>query len=434
MQVIADLEVHSKYARAVSSQMILPTISAWGKKKGITLLGTGDFTHPLWLKEIQTQLIDKGEGIYGLKDDKKGPSFIFTSEISSIFSQKGRSYRIHTMVYAPSVQVAEKIKTQLLNRGCNLMSDGRPIVGLSCKELAEIVLSVSEKSLIIPAHVWTPWFGFYGANGGFDSLVEGFGEYAKFVHAIETGLSSDPAMNWGIAELSGRNIVSFSDAHSPSKLGREVTVFELKEEFGYEDVYAAITGKSNSSKISYTIEFYPEEGKYHYTGHRNCQVKHSPDDTQKMGTTCPVCGRKLTVGVMHRVEELARYKVDSKEEIDKNGVKWYHHPKGERPSYVMLVPLIEILSEALESGVSSQKVVFEYEKLTNNLGSEFEILMQTNPEDIKRVSGVRVAEGIMKVRSGDIIVDPGYDGVFGKVRIWGEQEGETATSQISLFE
>lgn len=432
MQVVADLEVHSKYARAVSSQMVLPTIAQWGKKKGIDLLGTGDFTHPIWIREIQANLVEAGDGIYALKDDIQGPKFLLTSEISSIFSQNGRLHRIHTMVFAPNLNVVEKMNKMLLAAGCNLMSDGRPMVGLSCRQLAEIALSASEDCLIIPAHVWTPWFGFYGSKGGCDSLEEGFGEFSKYIYAVETGLSSDPAMNWRIGELENRQIVSFSDAHSPAKLGREATVFEVPE-VNYENVRRAIIGDGG---ISYTIEFYPEEGKYHFTGHRNCGVRQTPGETRLRGTTCHVCGKPLTVGVMHRVEDLANGEIEVSILEDDYGVKWVHPKEKNRPPYVMMVPLVEILAEALEVGISSQKVLNEYEKLTQSLGPEFEILLQTKAEEIERISGAKVREAVEKVRSGDIFIDPGYDGVFGKVKIWQGGDKEELVSQkdqLGLF-
>jgi len=265
---------------------------------------------------------------------------------------------------------------------------------------------------------WTPWYSLYGSNSGFDSLKECFGEFTEQITAIETGLSSSPAMNWRIAELDNRSIVSFSDAHSPQKLGREATVFETEDikKLRYEDIREAII----NNKIAYTIEFYPEEGKYHYTGHRNCGVKQSPEETKKLGETCPVCGRKLTVGVMHRVEELASRPVDFKPE--------------NRPPYKMLVPLMEILAEVLSSGFSSQTVENEYNCLTEYFGSEFGILLKTPLKEMAKIGGERLAEAMDKVRKGDIFIDPGYDGVFGKVKIWGEGgEAEDEKKQMSLF-
>lgn len=414
MELIADLHFHSKYARAVSQQMVIPEIAKWAKRKGIGLVTTADFTHPLWLRELKENLDEVGDGIYRYKDEPKDVLFLLTTEISSIYSQKGRGHRIHNLVFAPNFGIVEKINEQLRAYGIKLLSDGRPTTGLSSIELCELVFSVSRDCLIIPAHIWTPWYSLYGSNSGFDSIEECFGKFSDQIYAIETGLSSDPAMNWRIEELDSRSIVSFSDAHSPQKLGREATVFEIPKQFNYQDIKNAI----QEQKIAYTIEFYPEEGKYHYTGHRNCEVKQSPEETKKLGSICPVCGKQLTVGVMHRVEELAKRPAD-------------YQPKN-RPPYRMLVPLMEILSEALGSGVSSQIVETGYNRLTERFTSEFNVLLKTDPLEIAKIAGEKVAQGIKKVREREIVVDPGYDGVFGTVRIWGEKE-EEEKKQMSLF-
>ena len=419
-KVVADLHLHSRFARAVSPQMTIPVISEMAKKKGITLVGTGDFTHPIWFRELQAGLTEAEDGIYKDRfaaDDS--PRFILTTEISSIYSQGGRGRRIHTLLFAPSFATVEKINRELTLRGANLLSDGRPIVGLTAKNIADLALGVDPNCLVIPAHAWTPHFSLYGSISGFDSLAECFGETAVEIFAIETGLSSDPAMNWRVGELASRRIVSFSDAHSPAKLGREATVFEMPK-LSYEGVRRAITNEG-PEKIAYTIEFYPEEGKYHYTGHRNCGIVYSPNETRKKGTTCPVCGRPLTVGVLSRVEELATEEVETKSVKDKNGVRWIIDKAQAKKPYVMLVPLAEILSEALGAGVGSQKIIAAYDGLVISLGGEFEILLKTSLSDIERVAGDRVAEGIAKVRSGDIVIEPGYDGVYGKVKIWKEE-------------
>lgn len=415
MELIADLHLHSKYSRAVSKQMVIPEMARWAKKKGIDLVGTSDWTHPLWLRELRNDLIEVSEGVYAAKEDPKGPRFLLVTEIASIYSQGGKGHRIHNLVLAPNFEMVEEINKQLRGHGVKLLSDGRPMTGLSSLELCELVFSVSKECLVIPAHAWTPWFSLYGSRSGFDSIKECFGQFTDQIYAIETGLSSNPAMNWRIEELDKRSIVSFSDAHSPQKLGREATVLAMeKDRYTYQDVAHAI----KEGKIASTIEFYPEEGKYHYTGHRNCQVKQSPEETKKLGTTCPVCGKPLTVGVMHRVEELATRPAD-------------YQPKN-RPPYKMLVPLMEILSESLGAGVSSQTVVNEYNRLTGRLGSELAILLKTDPLEIAKIAGEKIAQGVKKVRDGEIVVDPGYDGVFGTVKIWGEKEAEEK-KQMSLF-
>lgn len=416
MEIIADLHLHSKYSRAVSQQMMIPQIAKWAKRKGINLLATSDWTHPLWLRELKENLEEAGEGIYSYKSEPKDVFFLLSTEISSIYTQNGRPHRIHNLVFAPSFSVVEEINNQLRTRGVNLLSDGRPITGISSRDLTELVMEADKNCLVISAHAWTPWYSLYGSRSGFDSIDECYQDMAKYIYAIETGLSSAPPMNWRIKELDSRSIVSFSDAHSGAKLGREATVFEVKDmkTLGYEDIRKAI----QEQKIAYTIEFYPEEGKYHYTGHRNCGVKQSPEETKKLGAICPVCGRRLTVGVMHRVEELANRPSDFK-------------PK-KRPPYKMLVPLMEILSEALEAGVSTQIVETEYNRLTGQFESEFKVLLDAEISKIAEVSGEKVAEGIRRVREGEIVVDPGYDGVFGAVKIWGEKE-EKKQRQMSLF-
>ncbi len=414
MEVIADLHFHSRYSRAVSQQMIIPEIAKWAKRKGIGLVTTTDFTHPLWLRELKENLNEAREGIHHCKDEPKDVLFLLTTEISSIYSQKGRGHRIHNIIFAPNFETVAGINEKLQNYGVKLLSDGRPMTGLSSIEICELVFSISKDCLIIPAHAWTPWYSLYGSRSGFDSIKECFGQFADQIYAVETGLSSNPAMNWRIEELDSRSIVSFSDAHSPKKIGREATVFDLEKKFNYQDIKQAI----QEQRIAYTIEFYPEEGKYHYTGHRNCEVKQSPEETKKLGTTCPVCGKPLTVGVMHRVEELAKRPID--------------YQSKERPPYKMLVPLMEILSEALGAGVSSQMVETEYNRLTERFESEFNVLLKTDPLEIAKIAGEKVAQGIKKVREEEIVVDPGYDGVFGKVMIWGEVE-EEEKKQMSLF-
>ncbi|MBI2066096.1 DNA helicase UvrD [Candidatus Woesebacteria bacterium] len=433
MKVLADLQLHSRFSRAVSQQMVVPVISSWAAKKGIGLIATGDWTHPLWFRELAANLEGAGEGVYKAKGAPEGsPLFLLSTEVSSIYSQGGKVRKIHTLIFAPNFEVAGKINKELSLRGANLLSDGRPIVGLSAKAVAEIALSLDKRCLVIPAHAWTPWFSLYGSMSGFDSIAECFQELSAEIYAIETGLSSDAAMNWRIADLDNRRIVSFSDAHSPPKLGREATVFEVSE-VSFPAIRRAITGEG-PDKIAYTIEFYPEEGKYHYTGHRNCNVVYSPNETRKLGTTCPVCGRPLTVGVMSRVEALAKGDVETKSETDKFGVRWIKDKEEKRPPYVMLVPLLEILAEALGSGVGTKTVLGAYEKLTSSLGSEFKILLESSLADIERVAGAKVAEGIEKVRAGDISIEPGYDGVFGKVKIWKEEGGaEDEIEQKTLF-
>ena len=458
MKVIADLQLHSKYARAVSPQMVVPYIWEWAKRKGIGLIATGDWTHPLWFREIKDNLEETGKGLLKLKTNsenlktEEGPLFLLETEVSCIYSQGGRLRRIHILIWVPSISSAEKINNKLMSLGANLMSDGRPIMGLTSKQIAETALSIDPKSLVIPAHIWTPWFSLFGSESGFDSITECFGEFSRYIYAVETGLSSNPAMNWRVKDLDTRSIVSFSDAHSGPKLGREATVFEL-EDLSFENIRKAITAPARvpnesgirhndvKNKIDYTIEFYPEEGKYHYTGHRNCSIRQNPEETRSKGTICPVCGRKLTVGVMHRVDQLAgRTEEELKlvyKKMDKILAKTiFSQVLTDRQPYIMLVPLQEILAEAIGGMPTSKSVQNEYQKLIEYFGSEFNILLNAVTADLTRISGGKVSEAIERVREGQIHIDPGYDGVFGKVKIWPENEkGQKSDKkdQMSLF-
>lgn len=481
MKFVADLHLHSKYSRAVSQHMELAKMAQWAKYKGINVLATGDFTHPFWFDQLKKELEEVGNGLLRLKstnDSKqlttdKGlansstpgvktlytPSvslgksdvyFLLSCEISSIYSQGGKLRRIHNLFFFPKISSVEKFNRELLKRGANLRADGRPIVGVTSRDLAKIALDCDEKALVIPAHAWTPWFSVFGSFSGFDSIEECFGDMAKYIYGIETGLSSDPAMNWQIKDLDKRSILSFSDAHSLEKMGREATVFEGNE-VSYDCIYDAIVdvskvakgtkesnGKNTSStfdtsetfvpsKIAFTVEFYPEEGKYHYTGHRTCNFRQSPEETKKDSDICPVCKRKLTVGVMHRVEELA---TRDKEQVTREvgGVRWVY-PKGDgRPPYVSLVPLSEILAESLGVATGTKKVLDQYMVLIDAIGSELAVLIKTSLDKIGRTAPARVVDGIGRVRSGNIFIDPGYDGVYGKVQIW-QEDGQVAKDQ-----
>jgi uncharacterized protein (TIGR00375 family) len=447
-QIISDLQIHSKYARAVSQQMVIPEIAKWAKIKGIGLMATGDWTHPLWYKELQANLEEDGSGILKVKNDSEtGVKFLLSGEVSCIYSQGGKGRRVHTLIFAPDFSTVEKINTQLVKLGCNLMSDGRPIIGLTSIQLAEAVFGINKDCLIVPAHVWTPWFALFGSMSGFDSIAEAFGLYADKIYAVETGLSSDPAMNWRIKELDNRSILSFSDAHSGPKIGREATVFQTKNikkncVISFKDIAGAIKQDASSDwEIGYTIEFYPEEGKYHYTGHRACGVRQSPEETNKNGIICPACGKPLTVGVMHRVEKLAgRTEKDlqiTKKEIPNTKISGiYNGLFPNRPPYLMLVPLQEIIAESINSQTASDKVQGEYQKITRALGGEFNVLINSSMEEITAISGAKIAEGIQKVRTGNIVIDPGYDGVFGVVKIWGTESEKLVSEekkQLTLF-
>ncbi len=438
MQVIADLQIHSKYSRAVSPKMNLTEISQWAAKKGINLMATGDWTHPLWFREIKENLKETSEGIYSLQNTK----FLLSTEISSIYSQGDKVRRVHNLIFSPSIAICEKIIKELNARGCNLMADGRPIVGISSKDLLQMVLEINEKILFIPAHIWTPWFSVFGSKSGFDSLEECFGELSDNIYAVETGLSSDPIMNWQIKELESRSIVSFSDAHSGSKLGREATVFMEKNpndktqdpNFTYDDIAGAIKQDGKSKfKIGYTIEFFPEEGKYHWTGHRSCNIRYNTLETKKNGVICPVCGKPLTVGVENRVLDLS-YKNISQEELvfiqNNIGLTFVYDQEKKRPPFISMVPLLEILLETNDG--SPTKAQNEYERLMN-WTTEFELLLKKPYLEIEKQGGETLMTAIKTVRERKVFVDPGYDGVFGKVKIFKETPKGSLVSQQSLF-
>ena len=436
MQYVTDLHLHSKYSRAVSPQMNLSTMADNARQKGLDILTAGDFTHPVWSKEIRQLLVESEEGLYQLEDNThqgKAVRFMLSTEISSIYKQGDKLRRIHSLIFVPNFETAEKFTQALVNKGCNLNADGRPIIGISVKNLYELLLSIDERSYLIPAHVWTPHFGVYGSASGFDSLEEAFGEFAKYVYAIETGISSDPGMNWQIPELARRAIVSFSDAHSAPKMAREATVVELAS-LSYLTIKKAFSrlseGGDDANKIAYTLEFYPEEGKYHFSGHRNCKVMQGPEEIRKNGNTCPVCHRRLTEGVLYRVQELSDETLSQRviEKKDAKGVNWFTDKEGVQAPYVKLVPLLEIAAESLDSTVNSQKSKNLYMKLCNELVSELHVLLRASLEEIEKVGGARVAQAVAKVRAGEIAIDPGYDGEYGKVQIW--QNGEEKASNV----
>ncbi|OGK18175.1 hypothetical protein A2866_04770 [Candidatus Roizmanbacteria bacterium RIFCSPHIGHO2_01_FULL_39_8] len=450
MQIIADLQLHSRYSRAVSQKMDLREIATWSAKKGISLVATGDWTHPLWIREIKSNLEETSDGIFKLKNSPVGSTgsaqarFLLSTEISSIYSQGGKLRRVHNLIFSPSIETSDKIIKELQRRGANLLADGRPIVGISSVNLLKMVLEIDEDVLFIPAHIWTPWFSLFGSKSGFDSIEECFGDLSRYIYAIETGLSSDPLMNWQIKELDTRSILSFSDAHSGPKLGREATVFTCNMKhvtcnFTYSDISDAIKQKPNSHlKIGYTIEFFPEEGKYHWSGHRNCNIRFSPVEVKDKGTLCPVCKQPLTIGVENRVIDLS-YKTLSPEEIlfvkNNSGVTFVSDKEKKRRPFISLVPLLEILTELHNH--SPTKAIRDYENITTNFASEFDILLKKSYDEIRQQGGDRLMEGIKTVRERKVSVDPGYDGVFGMVKIFKNNdktsEEKKQESQPSLF-
>lgn len=457
MKFIADFHLHSKYSRATSKNMDLENLDKWARVKGIKVLGTGDFTHPAWFKELKEKLEPAEPGLYKLKSEiqqaaisrglasstitqgagqnsiwlhwpalaKSETRFILTVEISCIYSKKGRVRKIHLIIFAPSLEVAEKINNQLSWRG-NLKADGRPILGLDAEELVKILININPEIVIIPAHCWTPWFSVFGSMSGFDSLEECFGEQTKYIFAIETGLSSNPQMNWRLSKLDQVAIISNSDSHSLQKIGREANVFDCQ--LSYSGIIDAIKSSipvsskrelPSQNKFLETIEFFPEEGKYHYDGHRLCGVSFSPSESKKYNNLCPCCRKPLTIGVLNRVEQLADRPSD------------YQDPR--RLPYQSLIPLDEIIAESLGLGDNTKAVHLQYENLIRAFNSEFNVLLEASVSDIAQVSSSEIAEAIARVREGRVTIRPGYDGVYGKISIFSPTDQENISKQKTLF-
>ena len=414
MKFIADFHIHSKYSRATSKNMDLESLDKWAKFKGIKVLGTGDFTHPEWFKNLKEKLEPAEPGLFKIKNQDDAIRFVLTSEISCIYSKNNRVRKIHIIVFSPSFKVCEEINAQLGWIG-NLKSDGRPILGLDAKELAKIVLEASQDCLVVPAHIWTPWFSLLGSKSGFDSIEECFEEYSKYIYAVETGLSSDPLMNWRLSALDNVALISNSDCHSPHKIGREANVFDA--ELSYPGIVEAIKSR-DPEKFLYTIEFFPEEGKYHYDGHRVCDVRTSPKESKKYNNICPVCGKPLTIGVLNRVEELA-----DRSENSKPGAIHFKS----------LIPLEEIIADALGQGPATKRVEEQYQNLIKELGNEFNILLDAPYQSLELATLPEIAQGIIKVREGKVSLEPGYDGVFGKIKVFSEGEQKSLTKQAPLF-
>ncbi len=428
MPFTLDMHIHSKYSRATSKHMDPDHIFQWGQYKGIEVIGTGDFTHPAWFAELREKLEPAEEGLFKLKDCyaaemiqqvpqacRNDMRFMLTVEISNIYKKGDRTRKIHNLICAPSFEVAAKIIRELGAIG-NIQSDGRPILGLSSKDLFQIVLDASDTCMFIPAHVWTPHFAVFGSKSGYDSLEECFDELTPHISALETGLSSDPVMNHRWSAIDGFTLVSNSDAHSPGKLGREANRLETERSFpAIKD--AIVDG--DPSRFLETLEFYPEEGKYHYDGHRLCQVRCTPGETRAHEGKCPTCGKPLTVGVLNRIETLA----DRPESFRKPSAIPFRY----------LIPLPEILSDLLDVGSGSQKVARAYFKMLSRLGNEFSILLDVPLEEIERAESPMVAEAIRRVREGRVHIEPGYDGEFGRIRVFTAEEKESFSPQLSLF-
>ena len=410
MTYVADLHLHSSYAMATSKELNFENLAKWAGIKGIDLLSSADFTHPLWFDETKSKLRETDDGLLALrKAPDSSVRFVLGTEVNCNGQQGGRNRRVHMLVFAPDLRVAERINDSCSKHGI-LTGDGRPTLHLTPRELLELLLEIDERNFVIPAHVWTPWFGIYGSKSGFDSLEECFGDLADRVFAIETGLSSDPAMNWGVSELDNRAIVSFSDAHSLPKMGRELTVIE--GELSYDGLLKSLKNQG----IAYTVEFFPEEGKYHNSGHRNCGVSLSPADVEEVGDRCPACKRLMTHGVAYRMAALSSCEV--KTWTDEAGLT---RSEAGRPPFKSLVGLQQIIAESLGRGVNTKGVLDRYLDIVGEFGSELATLMEAPLTDLTRTAGERIAEGIGRVRRGDVSIEPGYDGKFGRVSVWPDE-------------
>lgn len=407
MNFYTDLHIHSKYSRATSKNLTLEELAIWAKKKGLSLIGTGDFTHPAWFEEIKQKLIPSDDGTFRLtpeieKKINASVKFILTVEISTIYKKWDKTRKVHHVVFVPNLKTAEIFRNKLDSIG-NIKSDGRPILGLDSRNLLEIVLESGENSYIIPAHIWTPWFSVLGSKSGFDSIEDCYGDLSEHIFALETGLSSDPEMNWRVAKLDRYRLVSNSDAHSASKLAREATVFNIDPNY-YSIMNALKTGEGYVG----TVEFFPEEGKYHEDGHRKCNICMSAEETKKHNGICPVCGKPMTIGVSYRVNELA----------DKKDLNTLPKTAGKVYS---LIPLQEIISEIMQVSASSKSVCNEYEKLINKFGTELSILQDIPTDEISKTSKI-LSEAIARLRKGQVIKQAGYDSEYGVIKLFKPNE------------
>jgi len=433
---ILDLHTHSKYSRACSKYLELPVIAETCETRGIDIVSASDITHPRWFAHMKEWLVESSPGIYQLSEEKytqrpdfnghvPQTKFILSTEIACIKKHKDKTRRIHVLVFCPTLEIVEKLNTRLTNDGFNLHSDGRPILGMTVKTLLEYIKQIDERCHLIPAHAWTPWFGIFGSKGGYDSLEEAFDELAPEIFAIETGLSSDPLMNWHLSMLDNITLISNSDAHSPAKLGREANMmqFESEEKITYDEIFDVLK-MQDKSRFLRTIEFYPEEGKYHMDGHRDCGISFHPDETATHKGICPKCKKPLVIGVMNRVIELS----DRTEEEAKE------HGKSRIP-YTSLVPLVEIIANTVQKGWATKTVQAIYNTMITSLGNEFHILLDVSLEDIEKATTKQIATAIDRVRKGNIVIKPGYDGEFGVVKVFADDEdrGDVKQEEIPLL-
>ncbi len=425
MRLIADLHIHSHFSIATSKELRPEFLDYWAMLKGIKVVGTGDFTHPGWTAELKEKLEPAGEGLFRIKPEFKKPvqfstdedvRFMLTSEISNIYKKNGKVRKVHNVIMAPTFEIVEKIQAKLSGLGFNITSDGRPILGLDSRDLLEICLEASDDIFFVPAHIWTPWFSALGSKSGFDSIQECYDDLAENIFAVETGLSTDPAMNWMVSSLDNYTLLSNSDAHSPEKLGRNANIFNT--ELSYPAIIEAMkTG--DPEKFHGTIDFFPEEGKYHYDGHRKCNICWNPLETLEHDEICPVCNKKITEGVMNRMAQLA----------DRDDIL----TRPNRHPYYSLIPLKELLSEIEGVGPNSKKIAKQYEHLIRKAGSEFNLLLNFDIDKVKQIAGEVLTEAIRRMRNREVFIKEGFDGEFGSIKVFGKGEKPSDTVQEALF-
>lgn len=430
MKFIADLHIHSHYSLATSKNLIPEQLDYWARLKGIKVVGTGDFTHPGWLKELKAKLQPAQEGLYKLKDNLKlktlipqylnNPqaevNFILTAEISNIYKKKDKVRKVHNIILAPSLEIVEKIQQKLTSLGCNITSDGRPILGMDSRDLFELLLNICDKNILIPAHIWTPWFSVLGARSGFNSIKDCYEDLTSHIFAVETGLSSDPAMNWMCSDLDKYTIISNSDAHSPEKLGREANIFNT--ELSYSGIINTLK-KPNQKNFLSTIEFFPQEGKYHYAGHRKCNICWDPLESLKHNNICSVCGKPITLGVIERILELS-----DREELSQrpNPIPFYS-----------LIPLKEILSEIYDVSPNSKEVDGVYQNIVNNLAPELEILIDFSTDKLAKAGHKILAQAIERMRNKEVYIQEGFDGEYGQIKVFSPKEKKSLNQDGLLF-
>ncbi len=423
MRIIADFHNHSRFSRACSPELTIPNLDKWARIKGVNLITVADFTHPVWIKECEEQLLPDGDsGFYFYKNGDRTVRFMFTTELSFIYKKGDKTRRIHDVILAPNLDAVKKLNKELDKRGFNLKSDGRPILGMPDKDFLKLIKEIDQDFELIPAHVWTPWFAIFGSKSGFDSVDECFEEMTKYIFALETGLSSDPAMNWRVSRNDDFILVSNSDSHSLKNIGREANVFEMDDDNITYKEFIRILKEKDIKKFLYTIEFFPEEGRYHFDGHRDCGVVLKPSETMKLGNVCPKCRKPLTIGVNYRVEELA-----DREE-------GFVLPN--RPGYKKLIELDKIIAQSFGlKSRQSKKVQDYYFYLIKKFGNEFNILLDRHIEELRAEDVYPVViEAIKRVREGNLYIKPGFDGVYGEINIFTKDElNEFKLQQKTLF-